>query len=124
MIILISLDNIYTKRREKIVAFEQTALVADGIGLAAHRIPLKDCNDDLVSFPFLLKGSEMMSFKTINVSAECAKIPASTLRRMLAKGELPGFYSGNRFYVNYEMLLEKLEQDSLNAMSGKASTSA
>lgn len=66
----------------------------------------------------------MMSFKTINVSAECAKIPASTLRRMLAKGELPGFYSGNRFYVNYEMLLEKLEQDSLNAMSGKSSTSA
>ena len=65
-----------------------------------------------------------MSFKSINVSAESAKIPASALRRMLAKGELPGFYSGNRFYVNYEMLLEKLERDSLNAMNGKSDTSA
>lgn len=93
----------------------------DAVELIAQSLEIRSV---IFSIFYFFKGSEIMSFKTINVSADCAKIPASTLRRMLAKGELPGFYSGNRFYVNYEMLLEKLERDSLNAMSSKSSTSA
>ena len=34
------------------------------------------------------------------------------LRQMLAKGELPGFYSGRTFKINHTQLVEKL-----NAMS-------
>ena len=35
-----------------------------------------------------------------------------TLRQMLRRGELPGFYVGSHYRVNYEMLLEKLKDTS------------
>lgn len=53
-----------------------------------------------------------MQFLTINQTARAVGLPHTCLRGMLATGSLPGFYSGNRFYVNLDLLREKLEQDS------------
>jgi hypothetical protein len=49
-----------------------------------------------------------MEFKSIIQTAKSEGIPAHALRRMLEEGELPGFYSGTRYYVNVEVLREKL----------------
>ena len=56
-------------------------------------------------------------FLTINQTAKEIGLPATCLRSMLATGNLPGFYSGTRFYVNLDMFRAKLEQDSRSAMS-------
>lgn len=57
-----------------------------------------------------------MKFMTINQTAKAIGLPHSCLRAMLAAGNLPGFYTGNRFYVNVEMLKEKLDSESRKAM--------
>lgn len=58
-----------------------------------------------------------MKLLTINETAKECELPAYMLRQMLKHGELPGFYSASRFYVNVPMLLEKLESDSRANMS-------
>ena len=60
-----------------------------------------------------------MAFLTINRAAAAVGLPHTLLRAMLAKSELPGFYSGNRYYVNLDLLREKLEADSRAAMEQK-----
>lgn len=57
-----------------------------------------------------------MTFLTINQTAKVVGLPHTCLRTMLATGNLPGFYSGSRFYVNLDMLRDKLEQDSRSTM--------
>lgn len=59
-----------------------------------------------------------MQFLTINQTAKVVGLPHSCLRSMLAAGNLPGFYSGTRFYVNVEMLKDKLERESQRMMKG------
>lgn len=46
---------------------------------------------------------------TIRQCAEAGPLPEFTLRTMQRRGELPGFQTGNRFYVNYTKLIDKLE---------------
>ena len=46
---------------------------------------------------------------TIRQCAAAGPLPEFTLRTMQRRGELPGFQIGNRFYVNYTKLLDKLE---------------
>jgi hypothetical protein len=49
-----------------------------------------------------------MTFMTINQTAKSEAIPAHALRTMLKNGQLPGFYSGTRYYVNVEQLRKQL----------------
>ena len=57
-----------------------------------------------------------MQFLTINQTAKAVGLPHTCLRGMLATGNLPGFYSGTRFYVNVDMFRAKLEEDSRSTM--------
>ena len=60
-----------------------------------------------------------MQFLTINQAAKAIGLPHSRLRAMLAAHALPGFYAGTRYYVNLDLLREKLEEDSRAAMDPK-----
>ena len=53
-----------------------------------------------------------MELLSINATAEKYHLPGHMLRQMQKRGELPGFYSASRFYINVPMLLEKLDADS------------
>ena len=58
-----------------------------------------------------------MEILTINATAKKYGLPQFMLRGMQKRGELPGFYSASRFYVNVPMLLEKLDADSKASMT-------
>lgn len=58
-----------------------------------------------------------MEFMTINATAKKYNLPPFMLRTMLKENRLPGFYSASRFYVNCDMLMEKLEADSKASMN-------
>lgn len=59
------------------------------------------------------KCKEFPAFPTIRQEAKYGgTVTEYQLRMMLAKKELPGFYSGRTFKINHARLLEKL-----NAMS-------
>ena len=52
----------------------------------------------------------MAEYRTIRQVAASGLISEHYLRCMVARGECPGFRSGNRFLVNVEMLKEKLNE--------------
>ena len=52
-----------------------------------------------------------MQFLTINQTAREVGLPHTCLRSMLAVGQLPGFYAGTRYYVNVDVLREKLDAE-------------
>lgn len=62
-----------------------------------------------------MNSTDAPRFPTINQTAKICGIPNHLLRKMLADGELPGFYSGNRFHVNLKQLDEKLDTISRTA---------
>lgn len=47
-------------------------------------------------------------FATIREVARRGLLPESCLRRLLREGNLPGFFCGNRFYINTPALLKQL----------------
>lgn len=49
-----------------------------------------------------------MAFQTIRETVKSEGIPETALRRMVHAGTVPGFYNGNRFYINVEALREQL----------------
>lgn len=49
---------------------------------------------------------------TINKTAELGVMSEYSLRLMLKRGELPGYYAGTRFYVNIDRLIEMMGGDS------------
>ena len=53
----------------------------------------------------------MPKFLTIRQAAARPDCPVSegTLRRMVKNGEVPGFYSGSRFYINFSQFLEWID---------------
>ena len=51
------------------------------------------------------------NYQTINQAADALGIPRHWLRRAQKLGRVPGFYAGTRFYVNVQMLQEKLVHD-------------
>ena len=54
-----------------------------------------------------------MPFQRIRELKDNSGIPEYTIRQLLKKGQLPGFYSGNRFMVDvsrFEELLETLSK--------------
>lgn len=50
----------------------------------------------------------MTKFRSITKASAETGIPTSTLRRWLAEGRLPGFYSGSWYYVNCDELDEMI----------------
>ncbi len=50
---------------------------------------------------------------TIRQTAKRGPLSEHRLRLMEKQGQLPGIYSGNRFLVNYELLLEQLNRQSV-----------
>lgn len=51
-------------------------------------------------------------FKTIRQTAAQGIAPENLIRRLVAQGMCPGIYSGNRFLVNVEALIEWLDKQS------------
>lgn len=54
----------------------------------------------------------MTQFKTIRKTAATGIVPESFLRSLVAQGKCPGIYSGNRFLVNFDALIEQLDNES------------
>lgn len=52
------------------------------------------------------------SYPTIREVASTGLLPEFRLRCMLRQGRLPGFYTGNRYRVNLQKLMEQLEDES------------
>lgn len=59
----------------------------------------------------------MTEYKTIRQTAASGLISEHFLRGMVARGECPGFRSGNRFLINVEQLKEKLNEMSRQKVS-------
>ena len=59
-------------------------------------------------------------FMTINKVSPVLGIPTCALRRMQKEGSLPGFFSGNRFYVNVDALRVQLGQTTTTAPQNNA----
>jgi hypothetical protein len=58
----------------------------------------------------------MPVFKTIRQTAATGLLSEHRLRILVAKGECPGIYTGNRFLVNTTALAEQLEVESKKAV--------
>jgi excisionase family DNA binding protein len=48
-------------------------------------------------------------FQTVRQAARYLEVPEHLIRSMVAQGECPGIYSGNRFLVHVEALREYLD---------------
>ena len=59
----------------------------------------------------------MPIFKTIRQTAATGLLSEHRLRILVAKGECPGIYTGNRFLVNTTALAEQLEAESKKAVT-------
>ena len=49
-----------------------------------------------------------MRFLTINQTAKELGLPAYAVRTLQKQGQVPGFYNGNRYYVNLDLFKQKL----------------
>lgn len=56
--------------------------------------------------------SNFQGFKTIRQTAATGLIPESYLRLLVKERKCPGIYSGNRFLVNIDALVEQLDAES------------
>lgn len=61
----------------------------------------------------------MPEFKTVRQVASSGLISEHFLRQLVARGECPGFFSGNRFLVNVQALAEILDARSREGLRGK-----
>ena len=52
--------------------------------------------------------TENVKFPSIREAAKRGPVSEYCLRLMLKQGNLPGIYSGRKFLVNYDLLLEQL----------------
>ena len=54
--------------------------------------------------------TESVKFASIREAAKRGPVSEYCLRLMLKQGNLPGIYSGRKFLVNYDLLLEQLNE--------------
>ncbi len=54
--------------------------------------------------------TENVKFPSIREAAKRGPVSEYCLRLMLKQGNLPGIYSGRKFLVNYDLLLEQLNE--------------
>lgn len=62
----------------------------------------------------------MNQFKTIRQTAAMGVLPEHRLRILVAQKDCPGFYAGNRFLVNVDLLIEQLNRRSTEAAQKEA----
>lgn len=55
--------------------------------------------------------TENAKFPSIRGAARRGPLSEYCLRLMLRQGKLPGIYSGRKFLVNYEKLVEQLNEE-------------
>lgn len=60
-----------------------------------------------------------MDYPTIKRAAKELEISEWTLRQMVKEKKVPGFYRGNRFYVNLEMLKEQFNKMSMEIVESR-----
>lgn len=58
-------------------------------------------------------------FATIRQTASLGFVSEGFIRRMVAQGNCPGLYSGNRFLVNVDALVEQLDKQSREAVQAQ-----
>lgn len=63
--------------------------------------------------------NECPKFLTIRETAKTGILPEFRLRMMEKEGKLPGFRSGVKFNVNYNVLVEQLNDESRRNMEVK-----
>ena len=54
-----------------------------------------------------------VNYPTIRQAARRGPLSEHSLRLMQKRGELPGFFCGNHFRVNYPALLDRLQAESM-----------
>ena len=54
--------------------------------------------------------TENVKFPSIREAAKRGPVSEYCLRLMLKQGNIPGIYSGRKFLVNYDLLLEQLNE--------------
>ena len=59
----------------------------------------------------------MATFKTIRQTAAMGLMSEHYLRTLVSQGRCPGIRSGNRFFVNVEVLAEQLDIESRKAVT-------
>ena len=57
----------------------------------------------------------MNQFRTIRQTAAMGVLPEHRIRILVAQKDCPGFYAGNRFLVNVDLLIEQLNRQSTEA---------
>ena len=57
-------------------------------------------------------GIAMPTYRTIRQAAKQIDFPENRIRVMVKQGACPGVYSGNRFMVNIDALVEQLDAQS------------
>lgn len=57
-----------------------------------------------------MKNNELPSFCSIRQAAATHILPEFRLRRMCAEGQLPGFYAGKKFMINFSALCAQLDK--------------
>ncbi len=55
--------------------------------------------------------TENTKFPSVREAAKRGPLSEYCLRQMLKRGELPGIYSGRKFLVNYDRLIEHLNEE-------------
>lgn len=61
---------------------------------------------------------DTLEFMTIRETAATGILSEHHLRLMKKQNQLPGIYTGNRFLVNYKMLVERLNAESAENVEG------
>ena len=56
-------------------------------------------------------NTDRPQFLSIRQIAKTGILPERLLRQLHRKNELPGFYSGRKYLVNYTLLLKKLNDE-------------
>ena len=63
----------------------------------------------------------MKTYMTIRETASETGLNEGTLRTLLKRSKLPGFYTGSRYYINVPLFMEMLDAESrLNASIDRA----
>lgn len=63
--------------------------------------------------------AKLPTFCTIRQTAALGILSEHFLRQLVARGQCPGVYTGNRFLVNVEALVEQLERQSREAVNAQ-----
>lgn len=60
-----------------------------------------------------------MNYCTVNNLHKRDGVPRDFMRKLIALGKMPGFRSGNRFYVDREAFLQMLKDGTLQDAGGQ-----